>query len=192
MGLEEIEHAFDDAVRLLSNSISTPSTFDSRTPAIGHTARARMATASTTTIPTDGMPVVVIDGIDFVLASQQPSVSVLSLQNTLATLRTKSQSLVVTCSADGPLLHNHDGVSASTTPLEADHALFVTSMAHQCQWLFQLRGLDTGTAEDVSGVVRVSQGGGEGSEGKDEELVDAEWLYQVKGDGSVKVWGRGE
>lgn len=138
------------------------------------------------------MPVVVIDGIDFVLASQQPSVSVLSLQNTLATLRTKSQSLVVTCSADGPLLHNHDGVSASTTPLEADHALFVTSMAHQCQWLFQLRGLDTGTAEDVSGVVRVSQGGGEGSEGKDEELVDAEWLYQVKGDGSVKVWGRGE
>ncbi|KAK5063192.1 hypothetical protein LTR84_005269 [Exophiala bonariae] len=193
LGLEEIEHKFKDAVRLLTNHpISAQSMVGSRTPARTNAASARMPAGSTTPSPAAGMPVVVIDGIDFVLACQQPSISVLSLQSTLATLRTKSQSLIVTCSADGPLLHNHDGVSTSTTPLEADHALLVTSMAHQSQWLFQLRGLDTGTAEDVSGVVRVSRGGAQGGGEKEEDMVDAEWLYQVKGDGSVRVWGRGE
>ena len=68
----------------------------------------------------------------------------------------------------------------------------------------QLRALDTGSAKDVSGVIRVSRGGGdrdtngsgngqeESKAGNDIELTDSEWLYQVKGDGSVRVWGRGE
>lgn len=195
----------NDAMRLLSNPVSAAhttaqqaqATINPRTPATAPGAAARTPASSSPTTPTTAIEptsavVVVIDGLDFVLASQQPSVSVLSLQSTLATLRAKAQSLIVTCSADGPLLHNHDGVSASTTPLEADHALFVTSLAHQCQWVFQLRGLDTGTAEDVSGVIRVSRGGGGGAGDEEEDLVDAEWLYQVRGDGSVRVWGRGE
>lgn len=207
----------NDAMRLLSNPVSaahptpaqqakinprTPATAAAAAAAATSSARTPASSSSPTTTTTTNTPievtsaVVVVDGIDFMLASQQPSISVLSLQSTLATLRAKAQSLIVTCSADGPLLHNHDGVSAaaaaSTTPLEADHALFVTSMAHQCQWVFQLRGLDTGTAEDVSGVVRVSRGGGGGPGDDEDVLVDAEWLYQVKGDGSVRVWGRGE
>ena len=59
----------------------------------------------------------------------------------------------------------------------------------------------------MAGVVRVSLGGGFEDEDQDEDgrgagsgmggrsgsgLADAEWLYQVKGDGSVRVWGRGE
>jgi elongator complex protein 6 len=69
-------------------------------------------------------------------------------------------------------------------------------MAHQSRWVFQLRGLDTGSAKDVSGVIRVSKGGDDQDEipssASTKELLDAEWLYQLKGDGSVRVWGRGE
>lgn len=206
MTLEDVEHAINEGLRILSTPASTASTFPAtptaRTSSSAIAVGARAPAASPPATLGEAMPVVVLDGLDFVLASQQPSISVLSLQSTLATLRTKSQSLIVTCSADGPLLHNHDGVSTSTTPLEADHALFVTSMAHQSQWVFQLRGLDTGTAKDVSGVVRISRGGAEVVDNRDEgmlresrqeeDLADAEWLYQVRGDGSVRVWGRGE
>ena len=63
-----------------------------------------------------------------------------------------------------------------------------------------VRVLDTGVARDVSGVVRVTEqragwmglgldgddgrGDGEGGKGK-------EFLYQVKGDGGVRVFERG-
>jgi len=47
----------------------------------------------------------------------------------------------------------------------------------------------------VTGVVRISRGGDnkedDVEEGQD-DLPDAEWLYQVKGDGSVRVWSRGD
>lgn len=75
----------------------------------------------------------------------------------------------------------------------------MTGLAHQASRVVQLRGLDTGAARDVSGVLRVSKGGGgpvpgpwdeAGVEGDDEG--EGEWLYQIKGDGSVRVWGRGE
>lgn len=71
------------------------------------------------------------------------------------------------------------------------------------QRVIGLRVLDTGVARDVSGVVRVTEqrvgwmnlglqkedgektgGGEEGGKGK-------EFLYQVKGDGSVRVFERG-
>jgi elongator complex protein 6 len=71
-------------------------------------------------------------------------------------------------------------------------------MAHQAERVVQLRGLDTGAARDVSGVLRSSNGGGatagleetEGGEADGEE--EGEWLYQIKGDRSVRVWTRGE
>ncbi len=71
-------------------------------------------------------------------------------------------------------------------------------MAHQAARVLQLRGLDTGAARDVSGVLRVSKGGAGverlegGRETSVEEEEEREWLYQVKGDGSVRVWTRGE
>jgi elongator complex protein 6 len=84
-------------------------------------------------------------------------------------------------------------------------------MAHQAERVVQLRGLETGAARDVSGVLRVSRGGaaaswdrrdavdevaGRGEEGeyeeRGEEEQEGEWLYQVKGDGNLRVWKRGE
>lgn len=69
-----------------------------------------------------------------------------------------------------------------------------------------LRLLDTGTARDVSGVLRITRGGAccedaepddttdEDSDGdwqKRERVEEGEFLYYVAGDGSVKVFERG-
>ncbi|KAG6067376.1 hypothetical protein E4U16_005652 [Claviceps sp. LM84 group G4] len=92
----------------------------------------------------------------------------------------KVHSTIVTVSADDPLLH------AQTTTLEKEHAAFALSLTHEAYRVMALRLLDTGTALDVSGVVRIT-GGGKGNGG----MADAEFLYYVSGDGGVKVFERG-
>ncbi len=93
-------------------------------------------------------------------------------------------STIITAAADFPLLQ------ALTTPLEINHAAFVVGLAHLARWTVSLRGLDTGTARDVSGVLRITRGVQEeddvGEEGEEREL-----LYFVGGDGGVRVFERG-
>jgi elongator complex protein 6 len=50
--------------------------------------------------------------------------------------------------------------------------------------------LETGTAKDVSGVLRVTPGGDEGIDGISVE--DRELLYFIGGDGGVRVFERGQ
>lgn len=50
-----------------------------------------------------------------------------------------------------------------------------------------VRGLETGTARDVSGVLRVGRGAGL----KEEEVEEKEVLYFACGDGGVRVFERG-
>lgn len=77
------------------------------------------------------------------------------------------------------------------TPLETEHAAFVIGLAHRAWMVMQLRNLDTGAAKDVSGVLRVSKGGGASDdEGLDWE--EKEVLYFVQRDAGVRVFGRGE
>lgn len=74
-------------------------------------------------------------------------------------------------------------------------------MAHMSTRILGTRVLDTGVARDVSGVVRVTEQRvgwtGLGFEEEDTKLAaddsgkGKEFLYQVKGDGSVKVFERG-
>lgn len=61
------------------------------------------------------------------------------------------------------------------------------SLAHQARLLMGVRELDTGVARDVSGVLRIGRGGGEGAEDVEEKEV----LYFVGGDGGVRVFERG-
>jgi elongator complex protein 6 len=86
---------------------------------------------------------------------------------------------VVAVSADDALLR------VQHTTLERDHAAFALGLAHEAATVLALRLLDTGTARDVSGVVRVN-GGGRASESAEEEF-----LYFVSGDGGVRVFERG-
>ena len=56
-----------------------------------------------------------------------------------------------------------------------------------------VRGLDTGVAKDVSGVLRISRGAGlQVEEGEGEaEVEERVFLYLVTGDGGVRVFERG-
>jgi elongator complex protein 6 len=134
--------------------------------------------------------IVIMDGLDFLLASR-PSFTNLALSRTIMTLRQYVHNIIVTSSADYPLLHNS---SSSATPLEGEHRAFVTTMAHQSRVVVQLRSLGTGAAKDITGVLRISAGGAYDDESKEDDAAfeEAEWLYQVRGDGSVRIWGRGE
>jgi elongator complex protein 6 len=113
-------------------------------------------------------------------------------------LREHVHSAVLTLTADSPLIHNAH-LPGQATPLEIEHAALVVGMAHQARMVMQLRGLDTGVARDVSGVLRVSKGGSwvpesEPKSGDDSHQVweEREILYFVQGDGAVRVFGRGE
>jgi elongator complex protein 6 len=84
--------------------------------------------------------------------------------------------------ADEPL------VASQTTALERDHAALVLSAAHGADVVLSLRLLDTGTAKDVSGVVRITRGGAD----SDRAVEEREYLYHVLGDGGVRVFERGQ
>lgn len=81
-------------------------------------------------------------------------------------------------------------VAAQQTPLEINHANFLLSLAHEADFTMGLRLLDTGTARDVSGVVRITAGRSV-TETRD-KVEERELLYFVGGDGGVKVFERGQ
>jgi elongator complex protein 6 len=66
-------------------------------------------------------------------------------------------------------------------------------MAHGADFIMSLRLLDTGTARDVSGVLRVSIGDNaeQGVQDVRRGVEEKELLYFVGGDGGVKVFERG-
>ena len=92
--------------------------------------------------------------------------------------------MVLAVSGDQPLMH------AQQTPLDVEHAAFVTGLVHQAYLVMSLRLLSTGAAKDVSGVLRVSRGGSVDEIGGG-QVEEREVLYLVSGDGSVKVFERG-
>ena len=142
--------------------------------------------------------VLVMDGLDFVLAAgegagvqgvldmlgEMRGVCLVESFHVMLLIRCLSQNvhaLLLTLSADAPLLH------ARHTPLEINHGSLVMSLAHQARLLMGVRELDTGVARDVSGVLRIGRGGGEGAEDVEEKEV----LYFVGCDGGVRVFERG-
>jgi elongator complex protein 6 len=103
--------------------------------------------------------------------------------------------------ADSPLVHNASNSSASelqrATPLEEEHAAFLIATAHRARMVMQLRNLDTGVAKDVSGILRISQGGEGTDDGHTRDEGENHWepkevLYFVQRDAGVKVFERGE
>ncbi|KAF4968945.1 hypothetical protein FSARC_3709 [Fusarium sarcochroum] len=121
----------------------------------------------------------IIDQLDALLAVTDESTTSLTLQNLVLGLRGLVHSTLLTLSADTPL------VAAQATTLEREHASLVLSTAHAADAVLALRMLDTGTARDVSGVVRITGPGIEGMGG------GAEFLYHVTADGGVRVFERG-
>ena len=106
----------------------------------------------------------------------------------LMTLLKHLHATIITISADYPL------VAAHQTPLETDHAALLLSLAHQADFIMSLRLLDSGTARDVSGVIRVTIGdqATNGEQDIQKSMEETELLYFVGGDGGVRVFERGE
>jgi elongator complex protein 6 len=97
-------------------------------------------------------------------------------------------STILSLSADYPL------VSQSQTSLEKGHAALVLNIAHEADFIMGLRLLDTGTARDVSGVLRISIRDSIEQNGQNvqKQMEEKEVLYFVGGDGGVKVFERGQ
>jgi elongator complex protein 6 len=100
----------------------------------------------------------------------------------------EAHSTILSLSADYPL------VSESQTALESDHGALVLNIAHEADFIMSLRLLDTGTAKDVSGVLRITIGDSIAHGGQEiqKRLEEKELLYFVGGDGGVKVFERGQ
>ncbi|KAK1054156.1 hypothetical protein LTR74_016020 [Friedmanniomyces endolithicus] len=148
--------------------------------------------------------VLILDSPDALLALKLCTAQ--ALHTLLLRLRSLApvHSMILTCSADSPLL-----LSAATsdaerlhpiTPLEAETAAFAVQQAHNARFVLSVRELETGAAGDISGVLRVTRGGaaydsedgvsGEEAE-EEEEVKEMEALYLVQRDGSAKVFERG-
>ncbi|KAK8099386.1 uncharacterized protein PG998_012627 [Apiospora kogelbergensis] len=125
--------------------------------------------------------VLILDSPDLLLAATGKTMTGAALQDLLLDIREEVHSSIVTLAADEPLL------SAQTTTLEKEHAAFAISFAHAADMIISLRMLDTGTAKDVSGVLRVTQRSASANAGEDREL-----LYFIAGDGGVRVFERGQ
>ena len=94
----------------------------------------------------------------------------------------KAHAVILAVASDEPL------VTAQVTTLEKEHAAFILSLAHEAHTVMSLRLLDTGTAKDVSGVVRITGGGDDSGP----SIEEKEFLYHVGGDGGVRVFERGQ
>lgn len=133
----------------------------------------------------------VLDNPDILLATT--STTSLELQTFLMTLRSEPHvhATVLAVSADLPNVSA--AVSETKSPIEAETAAFTTAQAHASRWVLAVRELETGAAKDVSGVLRITRGGNSfGWDQEDHEVAkEAELLYLVQRDGTVKVFGRG-
>lgn len=137
-----------------------------------------------------------------VLLAATPTTST-ELSSFILQLREQVHSTLLVLEADAPLLYaaapdafsfDHAGdmenrSRITPTPMEAEHAAFVSGQAHVARSVIGCRRLDTGAAKDVSGVLSVRRGGDwDDGEGIVEEM---EVLYHVQTDGGVTVFQRG-
>ncbi|EMC97857.1 hypothetical protein BAUCODRAFT_66893 [Baudoinia panamericana UAMH 10762] len=155
------------------------------------TIESTLRTAITTAKQGTRKVTLILENPDTLLALGQTTA--LTLSQVLLKLRTLVHATAVVLSADLPLLEAaSEHAEKVPTPIEAETAAFAVQQAHQAGYVISVRELDTGAARDVSGVLRVTMGGGvygaaEGTlAGKEMEA-----LYLVQRDGNVKVFERG-
>ncbi|KAJ5766852.1 uncharacterized protein N7511_004468 [Penicillium nucicola] len=138
--------------------------------------------------------VLILDQPDLLLAATGPGMGIgaTEMAEWVTGLQQHAHATVLTLATDAPLIHNAS-VSAGqlATTIESEHAAFAIGLAHRARSVMQLRTLETGAAKDVSGVLRISRGGG-WSAGEEESLEEKEVLYFIQRDGGVSVFGRGE
>lgn len=161
------------------------------------TAVSSLSSTPTATSIVQRKTLILFDNPDLILAIDPTITSFALISLVLALHNLPNVSHILThIQADNPLL----SLSAPPQPLELAHHNFLVKMAHMSTRIVGVRVLDTGVARDVSGVIRVTEqkmgwqtlGFDEHvGKGQEESGRGKEFLYQVKGDGTVKVFERG-
>ncbi|KAF2861472.1 hypothetical protein K470DRAFT_281495 [Piedraia hortae CBS 480.64] len=135
---------------------------------------------------------VLLDNPDVLLALGLANAA--SLSSFVLQMRSLAYTVIITCAADQPLLAaalappGHMDV-----PLETQCASFVVQQAHVARWVLSVRQLETGAAHDVSGVLRITRGGGDyGLYEVEGEMAELEMLFLIQRDGTARVFERGE
>ncbi|CAD6447700.1 2eb11d56-2da5-427e-9962-999d1988cee7 [Sclerotinia trifoliorum] len=159
-------------------------------PTISQTLNTAITSLSSSSTSQPPKIILIIDNPDYLIASSASPTITQDLNSLLLTLREKVHSTILTVSIDTPLLSSS---SSSQTPLETNSSSFATSLAHEASLILSTRLLDTGAARDVSGVLRITAGGNPVEEVENEGgIEERELLYFVSGDGSVRVFERGQ
>jgi elongator complex protein 6 len=133
------------------------------------------------TVPSTQDVVLILDSPDLSLALN-PSLSASTLQHAILTWRQSVHATIASLPTDFIVPEEHEIYSPD--PLTLGQQQLLLGLAHQANIVMSTKRLDSGTAKDVSGVVRITSKG---------SITDKELLYLVDG-GSVKgveVWERG-
>jgi len=124
-------------------------------------------------------PLTILLNPDFLLAAAELYPT--QLLDFMQEVQALSSCLITHVQSDSVLSSPH-----SVSTLETNHTVLVTSLAHMAHGVLALRLLDTGVAKDVSGVIRITNGGcGE------EQIEERERLYLAT-DTNVRIFARGE
>lgn len=144
---------------------------------------------------------VILDAVDMLCglsseSSARPLLSMISMIRRLpgvhSTIVTASTSLAFPfTAAKQTLVSDYEQDDKPKSSLEIAQQGFLVGLAHFAQHILSLRPLDTGAAGDVSGVVRITNGGAAPSpDSQGKQSAAGEWLYLVRNDGRVKIWDR--
>ncbi|RPB01455.1 hypothetical protein L873DRAFT_1803666 [Choiromyces venosus 120613-1] len=136
-------------------------------PALSKTVREALSRASAG----EEEVILMLESVDILLSSGAADIN--GVMDLILYIQETATHTIVSVNADDPLMRNEQ------------HAALVVGLGHIAHRVFALRGLDTGVARDVSGVLRVTGGGGSAEGGK-------EVLYFVGDGGGVEVFERGE
>jgi elongator complex protein 6 len=133
----------------------------------------------TAALSTSPNAILILDRPDIALLTTNTKPS--ALLTTIYTWRAHAHATIISLSAD---IIPEDS-SAATSPLLVEQQRVVLSLTHQANVVVSTKRLDSGTAKDVAGVVRITPRTG--------ELVEREVLFCVEsGSGrGASVWERG-
>ena len=147
--------------------------------------------------------IVILDAPDVLLALREPTTNGASastsssLQSLVLSLRLHPcvHATIVSVAADIAALPSAPRPEHYIpSSLETESQALLVGLAHTADLVISARGLDTGAAGDVGGVLRVTVPGVDGDEDDDvrsKTWKEQELLYLVKTDGTAKVWERG-
>jgi elongator complex protein 6 len=143
----------------------------------------------------------VLDAPDLLLALQPNQTNQLTSSSTALhslilslSLHEAVHSTVLNLSADVNPPPSTEPPSHVSSPLATESQAFLVGIAHQADLVIGCRGLDTGGAGDVSGVIRITTGNDvddDTNKSCKREWKEQELLYMVRNDGVAKVWERG-